>query len=289
MITDKTLVVTASCPRALAKRAKSWGMNMLSIDRKLASNVYSATLLDDGAPMAVKFYQKRALTALARCQVRREIEIHSNLSHQNVIDMWGAFENDEYYVILMELGKCNLQDLVDMWGASEQLAAKALGHVLSALAYLHQRGIVHRDVKQENVIFAMDGSLKLADFGLAIDLTVEPAVTRAGTLELMAPEVVACPCKACPRDNKGRQDLWYGYKVDTWSCGVMAYELMSGRTLFDCVTVESTMFAITHREIRIPYDMSYNARDFVQRALVKQAQCRPSARWLLGHEFVKKV
>ena len=58
------------------------------------------------------------------------------------------------------------------------------------LQYLHTRAIIHRDIKPENILFADKGScLKLADFGLAIDLREERAVTRAGTLDYMAPEV----------------------------------------------------------------------------------------------------
>jgi serine/threonine protein kinase len=65
-----------------------------------------------------------------------------------------------------------------------------LHSVAAALQYLHTRAIIHRDIKPENILFADKGScLKLADFGLAIDLREERAVTRAGTLDYMAPEV----------------------------------------------------------------------------------------------------
>lgn len=63
--------------------------------------------------------------------------------------------------------------------------------------YLHTRAIIHRDIKPENILFANNGScLKLADFGLAIDLREERAVTRAGTLDYMSPEVRPLPCPA---------------------------------------------------------------------------------------------
>lgn len=62
-------------------------------------------------------------------------------------------------------------------------------HPLTPLQYLHTRGIIHRDIKPENILFTSDMTLKLADFGLAIDLRRERAVTRAGTLDYMAPEV----------------------------------------------------------------------------------------------------
>jgi serine/threonine protein kinase len=71
-------------------------------------------------------------------------------------------------------------------------AAFAEQHVfvkLCCLQYLHTRGIIHRDIKPENILFSSGMTLKLADFGLAIDLRRERAVTRAGTLDYMAPEV----------------------------------------------------------------------------------------------------
>lgn len=293
-MTDRTLVVTAKCPESLAMISPSWVMDMFAVDRCIGtgdtSRIYSASVRGTGTRLALKTYVKAKMTALNFHQVRREIDIHSRVHHRHIVDMWGAFENDERFVILMELGKGDLKDLVDMNGGrfGEDITADAMSQVLVALEYLHSMKIVHRDVKPENVLVAGDGSMKLADFGLSIDLSKERAVTRVGTLALMAPEVIACPCKVNPRDNKGRDDLWYGAKVDSWSCGVMAYELMTGMHLFQGATPTSTMFAITNRQVRIPDDMSDAARRFVKRALSKQVMFRPTVERMLQHEFLKK-
>ena len=75
------------------------------------------------------------------------------------------------------------------------------------------QGIAHRDIKPENILLTTEGVVKLADFGLAIDLNEEIAVTRAGTLDYMAPEVFACPNKTAPDENKSMKDISYSTQV----------------------------------------------------------------------------
>jgi serine/threonine protein kinase len=73
------------------------------------------------------------------------------------------------------------------------------------------------------------------DFGLSIDLGQERAVTRVGTLDYMAPEVVVCPDKAHPQEHKDNSKLWYDFAVDVWAAGILAYELVCGKAPFDKV------------------------------------------------------
>lgn len=286
-ILNRTLAVTSRCPEHLAQISESWVLDLFAVEKCIGkgetSIIYSARVRKTGIRLALKTYIKDKMTSLNVHQVLREIDIHSSLHHRHVVDMWGAFENEERFIILMELGKGNLKHLVDdMHGGSlgEKFTAYALFQVISALHYLHSINIAHRDVKPENVVVAMDGTLKLADFGLSIDLSKERAVTRVGTLPLMAPEVVTCPCKVNPNDNKSRIDLWYGVKVDMWSCGVMAYELVTGKYLFRGTTM-SIIFAITNFKIRLPENMSRDAQGS------KHAFLRPTAVWMLNHDFLR--
>jgi serine/threonine protein kinase len=103
---------------------------------------------------------------------------------------------------------------------------------LSTLAHLHAHGIIHRDIKPENILVTESGGLMLADFGLSIRSHNDAPVTRVGTLDYMAPEVVTCPRKRNPQDWKDRTDLHYTSAVDVWALGVLVYELCLGEPPF---------------------------------------------------------
>lgn len=81
------------------------------------------------------------------------------------------------------------------------------------------QAIAHRDIKPENILLTDDQTPKLADFGLSIKVTEERPVTRAGTLDYMAPEALICPDKVMPEDNKDRSDVAYDCKVRIRSIG----------------------------------------------------------------------
>ena len=100
------------------------------------------------------------------------------------------------------------------------------------ISYSNQR-IMKRDCLSS---LSLDSAC--SDFGLAMNLSEERAVTRLGTLDYMAPEVLRCPDKYLPGDNKERADLAYNEAVDSWAMGVLAYELIVGRPPFGMVSAE---------------------------------------------------
>lgn len=100
--------------------------------------------------------------------------------------------------------------------------------LLRILEKMHTLKLMHRDIKPENIFLTGGGKFKLGDFGLALRFDEEIPFSRSGTLDYMAPEVLKCPLKTYPDENKQDSSLHYSSSVDTWAVGVLAYELLTG-------------------------------------------------------------
>eukprot|EP00191_Tetraselmis_sp_GSL018_P009462 CAMPEP_0177601282 /NCGR_PEP_ID=MMETSP0419_2-20121207/14156_1 /TAXON_ID=582737 /ORGANISM="Tetraselmis sp., Strain GSL018" /LENGTH=585 /DNA_ID=CAMNT_0019094497 /DNA_START=318 /DNA_END=2076 /DNA_ORIENTATION=- len=241
--------------------------------------------------VALKMYAKARLSELNRAQVEREIRIHIDLNHMHIIQLYAAWQDNHYYYLVQEYApEGDVFSEVHRRGG--QLTEKGavsmvLQPFLAALHYLHSRGIIHRDIKPENLLFAQCKLLKVADFGLAIDQSVERPVTRAGTLDYMAPEVVVCPSKRRPEDNKDKPQLAYSEQVDVWSVGILAYELLVGFPPFERDSRAATLECIMYSYPQFPLWMSDEAVDFIRRALSKDRSKRPSIHELLRHPWIQ--
>ncbi len=142
----------------------------------------------------------------------------------------------------------------------------------------------------ENILLNSAGEIKLADFGLSIDLNREHAVTRVGTLEYMSPEVGLCPFKRLPSDNKDNSSLHYGTAADIWTIGVLTFELLVGETPFNFLESRSA----GDKDLRgseaakmpiyppvFPRSLSGACAAFCMSALQVHAEDRPTALGLL--------
>ncbi|GAX76664.1 hypothetical protein CEUSTIGMA_g4110.t1 [Chlamydomonas eustigma] len=251
---NKLLSLSPNLPQIMAR--KFWSIQDYAIGRKMytgyASTVYQATCKKSGEQVALKMYHMENLCELNHFQVYREVRVHSSLQHQNIIHLYAAFQEDNDVVLVQEYAEGgDLYKLLHRNGGrlGERQAVEMVLHpFLLALNYLHTKGIMHRDIKPENVLFTDQKVLKLADFGLALDLNEERAVTRAGTLDYMAPEVLRCPPKNLPQENKNNTYLHYDNSVDAWAVGVFAYELIVGFPPFAGET-QLTELVYTHSGI----------------------------------------
>ncbi|GIL46559.1 hypothetical protein Vafri_3538 [Volvox africanus] len=289
----RTIIVTQHCPSGMRKR-DVWRIDQFHLLRKVgsgyASTVYLGTCRTTGNQVAVKLYHKNKLSELNHFQVAREITIHSGLDHKHIIQLWAAFE-DQYgiYLVFEYASKGDVFTEVERRGGQlneAESVRQVIYPFLSALDYLHSNYIIHRDIKPENLLFTATGVLKVGDFGLSINFSQERPVTRVGTLDYMAPEVVVCPDKHRPQDHKELKHLHYTPLVDAWAVGVLAYELIVGRPPFDKGQKKATINEILNGEPFIPPWLSEGAVHFIKWALTKEVSKRPSVQQLAEHPWI---
>lgn len=199
--------------------------------------------------IAVKFINKEHAFKTGRLsakQVRMEVALHQHLGkHANIIHCLGSGEDPLWTWIAMELADGG--DLFDKIeadeGVGEDIAHFYFTQLVSAVGYMHSKGIAHRDIKPENVLLSGQGDLKLADFGLAAlfkkDGQLRLCNTVCGSPPYIAPEIVS------GRRSKRADLLDVGYAAnicDIWSCGVVLFVLLVGNTPWDEPTMHSEEF-----------------------------------------------
>jgi len=180
------------------------------------AKVYIGSHLHTNDDVVVKAIDKKKVRD---SNVYTEIEVLRKVSHPYIIRLFAAYEKEDTICLVLEyLRGGELFDWLARNGSyTESQAKHALRRVLQGLQCLHQRGIVHRDLKTENLILEEKGnplSLKIIDFGLASMLNSPSMRMRCGSPGYVAPEIL--------------EDHQYGVKVDVFSAGVILYTILVG-------------------------------------------------------------
>ena len=253
-------------------------------DRKLgqgaSGTVYSALDRKTGGSVAIK---RLIISQQPRLDlVASELELMQELKGMpNVVRFNDAFfyNSEQELWIVMELVEGGaLTGVIEDAIFTESQIARVCHDVVAALAKMHERNIIHRDIKSDNVLIGSDGVVKLTDFGFAAvtEGRMGKRSTMVGTPYWMAPEVV----KKQP----------YTSAVDIWSLGIMTLEMIDGEPPYmdqDPIKALYLIATIGSPEIKNPQELSPQLRDFLEVCLKLKGEERPAAVELLEHEFLR--
>ena len=206
-------------------------------------------------------------------RIKNEIDIYEYLKHDNIVNQKEHFiYNDTQYLIFEFCENRDLSHLIDKRKKLKEIEVQYyITQLIQALIHLHDRNIVHRDLKLGNIFLTGKMELKLGDFGLAKKLSFrdEKISEMVGTPAYMAPEIL---------ENKG-----YSLEVDIWSLGVIMYYLIIGKLPFNKPNQEDikrVSYTFPKKAI-----ISRAAKSLIEQILVKDPKKRPSLKQILRHDF----
>ncbi|XP_031437245.1 serine/threonine-protein kinase PAK 5 isoform X2 [Clupea harengus] len=251
--------------------------NFLKIGEGSTGIVCIATERHTGKQVAVK---KMDLRKQQRRELLfNEVVIMRDYHHENVVDMYNSYlVGDELWVVMEFLEGGALTDIVTHTRMNEEQIATVCVSVLRALSYLHNQGVIHRDIKSDSILLTSDGRIKLSDFGFCAQVSKEVPKRKSlvGTPYWMAPEVIS--------------RLPYGTEVDIWSLGIMVIEMVDGEPPYFNEPPLQAMRRIRDNlppRLKESHKVSPILRAFLDLMLVREPSQRATAQELLLHPFLK--
>lgn len=259
------------------------------------SEVRMGVNVRDGAKRAMKIVDRKKFVQFqsareSRLSLADEANLAASLDHPGIVKCFEWFQTEAHLYLVMELveGGDLLQDILEKGAFEEHPARELFRQVCEAVAYLHDRSVVHRDLKPDNILLtSRDRNLakpKLADLGLARkNMKSRDCRTFCGTPHYFAPEVINTFQKRAPDDSSA---LGYGQKVDMWSLGVVLYILLSGMPPFeDEGLYEQILHGRYEFEAEEWVQISIGAKDLVQLLMTVDPDKRPKVQTALSHRW----
>ncbi|XP_008297131.1 MAP/microtubule affinity-regulating kinase 3-like isoform X2 [Stegastes partitus] len=211
-----------------------------------------------GREVAIKIIDKTQLNPTSLQKLFREVRIMKILNHPNIVKLFEVIETEKTLYLVMEYASGGeVFDYLVAHGRMKEKEARAkFRQIVSAVQYCHQKHIVHRDLKAENLLLDADMNIKIADFGFSNEFTF------GGKLDTFC----GSPPYAAPELFQGKK--YDGPEVDVWSLGVILYTLVSGSLPFDGQNLKELRERVLRGKYRIPFYMSTDCENLLKRFLV---------------------
>ena len=258
------------------KITKEYKMYNPPIGSGAYGEVRKALHLKSNKMRAIKILNKNAFTSVDKTHILKEIKMLKSLDHPYIVKIYEFFETETFYYIVMEYlqGQELYTKLIsDSFDYSEKSVCKIMRQLLSALRFIHKLGVMHRDIKSENIIHNGHHMI-LIDFGNSKNIEADKRNKElTGTSFYIAPEVI-----------KGK----YNEKCDIWSSGILLYIMLTGKQPFDGRRQEIYQ-NILKGNFKMNFDdienISDGARLLLKEMLVFDYNKRKSAEELLNHPW----
>ncbi|KAK0363681.1 Protein kinase of the Mitotic Exit Network [Friedmanniomyces endolithicus] len=243
------------------------------LGRGAFGSVYRALNWSTGETVAIKQVSLSHLPRGDLTVIMQEIDLLKNLNHPNIVKYHGFVKSVEnLYIILEYCENGSLHSICKNFGKfPENLVSLYTAQVLQGLLFLHEQGVIHRDIKGANILTTKEGLVKLADFGVATKQADGSSVV--GTPYWMAPEVI---------ELSGASTA-----SDIWSLGCTVIELLDGKPPYSMFAPMPALFRIVNDDHPpLPEGVSPLVRDFLMQCFQKDPNLRVSAKKLLRHPWI---
>lgn len=245
------------------------------VGRGAFGSVYRALNWSTGETVAVKQIKLTDLPKSELNVIMQEIDLLKNLNHPNIVKYHGFVKSVEnLYIILEYCENGSLHTICKNFGKfPENLVSLYTGQVLQGLLFLHEQGVIHRDIKGANILTTKEGLVKLADFGVATKAQGPTEGSVVGSPYWMAPEVI---------ELSGATTA-----SDIWSLGSTVIELLDGKPPYHKLAPMPALFRIVNDDHPpLPESASPLVRDFLMQCFQKDPNLRVNAKKLLKHPWI---
>jgi len=233
-----------------------------------------------GRIVAIKSFNKQnIISEISKRKILYETNLMRNLHHKSIVKILETFESEKYILIIMEyISGGNLQNFVKKRRKLTEKTAKILfKQIIEGIQYIHSQGIVHRDIKLENILLDLNNNIKICDFGVGKIIKPESTLyDQCGTPVYMAPEIIK---------NAG----YKGFPVDIWSSGVALYIMLTGNIPFNRGKIHDLQYNIVNKDINPIEGISNEAKNLIEGLLNKDPNKRLTAEDILNHPWLNNI